>query len=200
MKTYAKLFNSILILFLITLAGCTKSPTVTDIWMDEAFDGKKYEKILVIGAAEKITARSLLEAEVVNQLKSQGTEAIRSYIILPDNAMLTREIILSAVEKSDIDSVLITVLADRSKKTVYYQAGGSPYGYYNSIYPSIHSSRGTTASYDIEILFLKTNLYDVKSEKLIWSMTYEFEFLHKAKSLNSAVNLVINKLREDGLI
>ena len=40
MKAYAKLFYSILILSLIILAGCAKNPTITDLWMDEAYDGK----------------------------------------------------------------------------------------------------------------------------------------------------------------
>lgn len=96
MKAYTKLFSSILTLSLIILAGCAKNPTVTDLWVDEAYDGKQYGKILVIGAAEKITFRNLFEGEFVKQLKSRGIEAIPSYVILPDNAMLTREIILSA--------------------------------------------------------------------------------------------------------
>ena len=200
MKAYAKLFYSILILSLIILAGCAKNPTITDLWMDEAYDGKQYGKILVIGAAEKITFRNLFEGEFVKQLKSRGIEAIPSYVILPDNAMLTREIILSAIEKSDIDCVLITSLAGKSKRTVYYyKEGDTPYAYYNRIYPSIYGSRGTS-SYDIEILFLQTNLYDVRSEKLIWSMTSESEYRYNMKSLDSAVTLVINKLRGDGLL
>ena len=115
--------------------------------------------------------------------------------------MLTREIILSAIEKSDIDSVLITSLADRSKKTVYYYTeGDTPYAYYNRFYPSIYGSARRTSSYDVEILFLQTNLYDVRSEKLIWSITSESEYKYNMKSLNYAASLIINKLREDGLI
>ncbi len=206
MKTYAKLFSYVLMLFLITLAGCSKRPTVTDLWIDETYDEQQYEKILVIGAAEKITFRNLFEGELVNQLRKQGIDAIPSYEILPYNNMLTREAVLSAVEKTNIDSVLITALVERSKKKVYYSLdGGNPYVYYKGLYdtlerPSPGRGPGLTGQYDIEILFLKTNLYDVKSEKLIWSMTSESEFMYKFKSMNSAITLVINKLRKDGLI
>ena len=200
MKTHVKLFCGALLLFLIILTGCTKKPTVTDMWMDEAYDGKQYGKILVIGVAKKITSRTLFEGELVKQLKSQGVEAIPSYVFLPDNKRLTREIILSAIEKSDIDSVLITSLAKTSKRTVFYSIrGSSPYEYYNSIYNTIHGSAGTS-SYDIDILFLKTNLYDARSEKLIWSMTSESEIRYDFKFLSFAATLVINKLRDDGLI
>ncbi len=200
MKTHVKLFCGALLLFLIIFTGCTQKPTVTDMWMDEAYDGKQYGKILVIGVAEKITYRTLFEGELVKQLKSQGVEAIPSYVFLPDNKRLTREIILSAIEKSDIDSVLITSLANRSKRTVYYSIGGSnPYEYYNGISDTMHNSGGT-ASYDIDILFLKTNLYDARSEKLIWSMTSESEIRYNFKFISFAATLVINKLRDDDLI
>jgi hypothetical protein len=200
MKLYTKLFCSALILFLIALTGCAKKPTVSELWLDESFKGMQYGKILVIGAAEKITFRNLFEGELVSQLKSKGIDAIPSYEILPYNNMLTRETVLTAVEKSDIDSVLITSLVERSKRTVYYSVdGGNPYVYYNGLYKTINSP-SKKASYDIEILFLKTNLYDVKSEKLIWSMTSESEYRYTIKSLNSAISLVIAKLKEDGLI
>jgi hypothetical protein len=199
MKTHVKLFCGALLLFLIILTGCTQKPTVTDLWIDEAYDGKQYGKILVIGAAERITYRTLFEGELVKQLESQGVEAIPSYVFLPDNKKLTREIILSAIEKSDIDSVLITSLDKTSKRTVYYSIGGSnPYEYYNSIYNTIHGPG--TGSYDIDILFLKTNLYDARSEKLIWSMTSESEIRYNFKFLSFAATLVINKLRDDNLI
>lgn len=168
--------------------------------MDEAHDGKQYGKILVIGVAEKMTFRNLFEGELVRQLKSRGVEAIHSYIILPDNKMLTRELILSAIEESDIDSVLITSMADRSNRTVYYSIEGSnPYSFYSGLYNTTYGA-GKTSSYDIDILFLKMNLYDVKSEKLIWSMTTESEYRYNMKSLNPAITLFINKLRGDGLI
>lgn len=200
MKIHTKLFASALMLFLITLAGCSKKPIVTDFWIDEAYDGQQYGTILVIGAAEKITFRNLFEGELVRQLKRQGINAIPSYEILPYNNMLTRETVISAIEKSAIDSVLITSLVDRGKKTVYYSLdGGNPYVYYSGIYKTI-SGPGNTASYDIDILYLKTNLYDARSEKLIWSMTSESEYRYNINSLNSAISLVINKLRQDGLI
>lgn len=200
MKIFAKLFCGLLVLFLINLGACAQKPTVTDLWLDDTYDGRQYGKILVIGAAEKITFRNLFEGELVQQLQKMGIEAIPSYEILPYNNMLTRETVLSAVEKYDVDCVLITSLVDRTKKTVYYSLKGTnPYTYYNGLYDEIRRP-GQTASYDVDILFLKTNLYDVQSEKLVWSMISESEFKYKSKSLNSAISLVISKLRENGLI
>jgi hypothetical protein len=200
MKVHTKLFCSILILFVVTLAGCTKKSAATDLFIDEAYDGKQYGNVLVIGLAEKMTFRNLFEGQIVRQLKERGVEAVPSYIILPENKELTREIVLSAIEKSNIDNVLITSLAGKSTKTVLYSTSDvNPYTYFNSSYSLIQNS-GTKPSYNVEVLFLKTNLYDVSSEKLVWSMAYESEVTYNTKSLSSVVTFVINQLRDDGLI
>ena len=133
------------------------------------------------------------------RLKERGVETVPAYIILPENKELTREIVLSAIEKSNIDSVLITSLAGKSKKTVLYSTSDiSPYTYFNSSYSLIQNS-GTKPSYNVKVLFLKTNLYDVSSEKLFWSMAYESEVTYNTKSLSSVVTFFVNQLRDDGL-
>ena len=147
-----------------------------------------------------MTFKNLFEGQIVRQLKERGVEAVPSYIILPENKELTREIALSAIEKSTIDSVLITSLAGKSKKTVLYSTSDiNPYTYFNSSYSLIQYS-GTKSSYNVEAFFLKTDLYDVSSEKLFWSMAYESEVTYNTKSLSSVVTFVVNQLRDDGLI
>ena len=203
MKTYAKVFCSALILSLIILAGCSQKPVVNDIWIDEPYYDRQYGSVLVIGVAEKITFRNIFEGELVNKLKNTGIEAIPSTVILPYDSMLTREAVLSAVEKYAIDSVLITSLVGRDTKTIYYSTENSnytnPYSWNRFIGNAARPSR-ESGKYEVEILFLKTNLYDVSSEKLVWSLTSETEFKYQMKSLNAAIKLIINKLREDGLI
>jgi len=203
MNTNTKVFYCALILSLIILAGCSKKQAVTDIWLDETYYGRQYETVLVIGIAEKITFRNLFEGNLVSQLRKTGIEAFPSYEILPYTNMLTREAVLTAVQKYAIDSVLITSLVGRDTKTIYYSEGNAdysnPYSYSSFVNNAINKS-GQTGSYDIDVLFLKTNLYDVTSEKLVWSMVSETEFKYKTNSLNAAIKLVIDKLRADGLI
>ena len=200
MKVHPKLFCSILILFVVILAGCTKKPAVTYLWLDEAFDGKQYGNVLVIGLAEKMTFRNLFKGQIVRQLKERGVEAVPSYIILPENKELTREIVLSAIKKFNIDSVLITSLAGKSKKTVLYSTSDiNPYTYFNSSYSLIQNTE-KKPSHNIEVLFLKTNLYDVSSENMVWSMAFETEVRYNMKSLGNVTTLVIKQLRDDGLI
>ena len=60
-KIHTKLFSSIFIFFITTLAGCTPKTAVTDLFIDEAYDGKHYGNVLVIGLADKMTFRNLFE-------------------------------------------------------------------------------------------------------------------------------------------
>ena len=197
MNTNTKVLYCALILFLIILAGCSQKPAVNDIWLDETYYERQYESVLVIGIAEKITFRNLFEGNLVSQLRKIGIEAFPSYEILPYTNMLTREAVLTAVQKYAIDSVLITSLVGRDIKTIYYSEGNAdysnPYSYSRFIGNAARPSR-ETGKYEVEILFLKTNLYDVSSEKLVWSMTSLTEFKYQMKSLNAAIKLIINKL------
>ena len=203
MNANAKVFCCALILSLMVLAGCAKKVAVNDIWIDETYYDRQYESVLVIGLAEKITFRNLFEGNLVNQLRRAGVEAFPSYEILPYTNMLNREAVLTAVAKYGIDSVLVTSLVGTDIKTIYYSdqnaSYSNPYSYSRFINDAVNRS-DSTASYDVGILFLKTNLYDVNSEKLVWSLTSETEFTYRANSLNDAVKLVIDMLRNDGLI
>ncbi len=192
---------TVLLAFLFLIVGCS-APKVTDSWMDDAYINSKIEKVLIIGAAEKITFRNLFEGMFVEQLNQKGIEAIPSYTLIQPNKMLSKKTILKTVGKHNIDAVIITALADRKEKTKYYSApSGNYYNYYTTVYGIYGKpSRTKGKSYDVPILVLKTNLYDVKTEKLIWSITSESEFQYNIDSLNSAIDLLINSLAKDGLI
>jgi len=202
MNSYLKPYLGIIFVVLISLNGCSSVPKTTEIWMDETYTGSQITKVLVVGVAEKITFRALYEGEFAEQLAKKGIEAIPSYRVMQPHETLSRATILPLVEKLGIDTVIVTSLIDRKKKTVYYQVdSGNLYTYYSGIRGiSVAGQSGSTGSYDVPILVLKTNLYDVGTEKLFWSITSESEYRYKMKSLNSAIDFVINALTKDDLI
>jgi hypothetical protein len=188
--------------FLFLIVGCS-APKVTDSWMDDAYINSKVKKVLIIGAAKKITFRNLFEGMVVEQLSQKGIDAVPSYTLIQPNKMLSKRVILKTVEKHNIDTVMITVLADRKEKTKSYSTQtGNYYNYYSTVYgvygkpPRAKSA----SSYEVPVLVLKTNLYDVMTEKLIWSITSESEFQYNIDSMESAIELIMESLDKDGLI
>ena len=198
-----KLFSCLSVILFLLITACT-APKITDNWMDEAYKESKIEKVLVIGAAKKITFRNLFEGMLVEQLNQKGIEAIPSYTLIQPDKMLAKKTILKTVEKHNIDAVIITVLAGRQEITKYYSAPSINSNYFN-FYRSVSGNYGNfgragAKSYEVSILFLKTNLYDVKTEKLIWTITSESELQYNIDSMEAATELIIESLAKDGFI
>lgn len=200
MNISLRLHLGIIFLSLVMLNACSSVPKTTEIWMDEAYVGSRVNKILVVGVAEKITFQTLFEGKFADQLKKKGIEAVPSYTVMQPNQSLSKATVLPLVEKLGIDAVIVTSLIDRKEKTVFYQVNsGNLYNYYNGM-QSTYVKSGKTASYKVPILVLKTNLYDVNTEKLVWSITSESEFSYKMDSIDSAIEFLIKSLAKDSLI
>jgi len=139
----------------------------------------------------------------VAQLKAVGVEAVSSAeaIPMPADLKLEKDAILKVVEDYGNDSVIITHLAGFDKEETFTRTGGfGPgfYGHYGGIYDVVHDPgyyRGYTT------VRLETNLYDVKTEKLLWSGQSETQ---DVKSINKLIDdvlaLVINELQKHNLL
>ena len=94
--------------------------------------------------------------------------------------------------------MIITYLIGKEEKDVYTRDGLAHrgfYGFYRSRYSSPgYSSTSTT-------VLLQTNLYDVKTEKLIWSgesKTWSKD--SKDQIINDVIKAVINNLQKSKII
>ena len=167
--------------------------------VNEAYKGKPVSDILVIAITGNEDSRRSFERKFVARLKSAGVEAISSEeaIPMPANLELKKEMILSAVNQFENDAVIITRLIDREVKEVYTHGGTARGGYYG--YYSRHSAPGyasTSKTYRLE-----TNLYDVKTEKLIWSgQSKTLSKDSKYQIINDVIKVVLNDLQKNKLI
>lgn len=190
----------LLISFLFLLAGCGAIKSAPNTWVDDAYLGRQFESVLVIGVAQKLTYQNFLEGELVRRIKKTGISAFPSSAVLIYTNKFKRETVFDAVEKLSVDSFLIISLVpgDREEKTVYDSLKDTnPYTYFSGLTapsPEIRIARGTSE------FFLKAVLYDAASEKLAWSLTSQKPFSHSAKSLDAAARLIVNTLRKQGLI
>ncbi len=184
--------------FVILIISCAGTELSHD-QRNEAYKGKPVSNILVIAITGNEDSRRSFERKFVAQLKSAGVEAISSEeaIPMPADLELKKEMILSAVNQFKNDAVIITHLIDKEEKEVYTRGGTAHGGYYG--YYSRHSNRGyTTTSKTVR---LETNLYDVKTEKLIWSVKSKtLSKDSKDQSINDVIRVVINDLLNNKLI
>ena len=168
--------------------------------VDDAYKGKPVSDIFVIAITGNEHNRRSFEKKFVAHLKSVGVDAISSEeaIPMPPNLELKKETILKAVNQYENDAVIITHLIGREEKEVHTRGGSAHrgfYGFYHSRYryPS-YSSTSTTVR-------LETNLYVVKTEKLIWSgKTKTWSKDSSNQIINDVIKTVINDLQKNKLI
>ncbi len=168
-------------------------------WVDEAHRGKPVSDILVIGLTYKGNeeVRRSFEDKFVAQLRAAGIEAISSVdaISIPADMKLEKDEILEAVSKFNNDAVIITHLVDKEEKEVYTYSDlhhGSYYGYYGWAY-AYSSTRSTVR--------LATKLYDVRTEKLIWSGKSKTLDPDSTKQMiDDVIKAVIKDLQKNNLL
>ena len=200
------------LLLLLSISGCGPTQKITSSWADpEATSKGPYNKVFVVVLTPNATANYDLEDQMAKTLIARGFKVIRSTDIFPPKFSitkdLTREQLTSTIAERGCDAVLVLALLD-SKKVESYNPGtvyapvnygyyGSFYGYYNYYYPVVYSP----GYYSIDKTFyLETNLYDLASDKLLWSVQSE---ARNPKDLNSWFKsyskMLISHLKSKGL-
>ncbi len=155
------------------LASCATT-SVTDVWKDNAYEGKA-QKIVVIMVAKSPEMRDPFENRFAGELTARGNDAFQSHTIVPMEQLRDKEVVKSKIRSSGADTVLISRLVDTKTIESYnpglitvvpfvvpdYYYGW--WGYYNVVF----ADYGYTG--DVAVAYIETNLYDVKTEKLIWT-------------------------------
>jgi hypothetical protein len=203
MRSIFKVYG-LFILIPLMFAACA-STQLTSVWRDPSYQARP-EKIMVVGVARNPINRRLFEDEFVRQLKSRGTDAIASYTVIPDKQQDDQEAIANKVKELGADTVLITRLV--SKKIVQVYVPGTAYypppyygrwpDYYGYGYRYMYTP-GYIA--EDQYAIIETNLYDAKSDKLIWAASSETGIGDSNQNLiQSYISVMVNNMIGLGLL
>ncbi len=189
--------------FAFLIISCAGTGTeLTQKQVDDAYKGKPMSDILVIAITGNEHNRRTFEKKFVAQLKSVGVDATSSEeaIPMPGDLELKKETILNAVAQYENDAVIITHLIGKEEKDVYTR--GSAHGGFFGFYRSRSSfARDPGYSSTSTTVRLETNLYDVKTEKLIWSGKSKTWSKDSTDGIiNDVIRAVINDLKKNKLI
>lgn len=192
------------------LVGCSPSTQIVKTWSDPSLNAgsvKAYDKVLVIAQLKDDSSRRIAEDKIV--ASSPKGNFIASYNYLkPDQQ--DQKLVVADLLKDGIEAIILMRLTDITKTTDYVQGtayyggwgyGGGYYGGYRgwgyggSIY-------GTPGYYEEnKTYYVETNIYDVKTNKLLWSGTTST--LNPSKT-NEAIDGIIaavkTELNNKGLI
>ena len=196
------------------LSSCANTK-ITQSWV-EPDHKKSYNDLLVIGIAQSEQNRRAYEGYFVEELSDRKIEAVASYKLIKSDSGMDRDTIVKAIDGLGIDGVIITHMVAVEEETVYrntgagYGYGGMYGGYYGagyygsmySYYPHVNSYVHNPGYYDtLETYTLETNLYDVKTEELVWSArsrTFAPDSVDEV--IVDLTKLLINDLEEKNLV
>lgn len=192
-------------LLALLLASCASAPQIKQVWKDPAYHGHPH-RIMVIGMAKEPLNRRIFEDEFVSQLKDAGADALASYALLPDIKQDDQAAIARMVAQQGADTVLMTrLVSKRSVKMVspgmvyyvptYYDKWGDYYRYgYDAVVTPGYVSKS-------EYALMETNLYDARTDNLIWAASYEIEIAGMSREyIKPYVATLVNTLTEQGLL
>jgi hypothetical protein len=185
------------------LAACSTT-YVSSLWKDPTYQVKPH-KIMIIGIAKSPANKRTLEDDFAKRLKLQGTDAVSSYAILPDDKDGNKDAIVAKMKEQGADAVLITRIA--SRKTVYRnllevyappQSYSTWQNYYEYGYGNI-----TSPNYVEETKYavMETNMYDAGNDKLIWSASSETQITGTdQKFIKSYVDVMVKSMTKQKLL
>jgi hypothetical protein len=170
-------------LFIVTgfFVACSSSTDIMAVWRSPEVTTGQYKNICIAAITENASNKQVVEQEMHNQLKAKGVESTRLVDLLPYKFTGTpneKDLILDKVRSNGNDGILTFTLIKQKDETRYVPgtvySPPAAYGYYGTFggYYGYNGGRMYDPGYytQDEIYFIETNLYDVKTEKLVWSV------------------------------
>jgi len=201
---------SVLLLALTTANG--KSVKIVTSWLNPAYEGKKFQKILVIGVAQDLEVRADFEDEMAAQIGRPDIQTIPGNQILlrPDpGAKPDFDYLRAQIRSNQIDAVVVTRLLKVDKKVTsvpsstyvapfpYYY---SFYGYLAAAYPVVYDPGYTRVDTTVRV---ETNVYATSKPdgELVWTgVSDSFNPKSAKKVAEGLVKEVPKQMEKDGLL
>lgn len=175
---------------LLMLGGCS-SLKVVESFSKPAKQAHAYKKILILGIAKDENIRKIFENIVVEELGKHQVAAVASHTIIPDLDKTNRDGIIAAVQTAGCDAVLTTRAISAGESSVTQPGHGG----------SIYGLSPLTTYGGFRKALLQANLFDAKTEELMWSSTVKTVDAEREAHVSRELSrFYFETLRRDGLI
>lgn len=187
-------------LAIFTIISCNGTQVISS-YKNEKVAAKDYKKILVLGIFQQKerALRQEAEMQLVNRLIEQGYNASSAMKDFGPKAFekVTEDQLAANLKTSGYDAVITTALLDKKDERNYQQGTSriQPVGvfynrfgrYYSTVYDRVYQPGYYTKSTDY---FLESNLYDIASGDLLYSVQT------KSYDPSSATSLAIDNSKK----
>ncbi len=188
----------LLVLMLTINAGCMAT-RFSNVWVDETYQKGPMKDVLVVAIFPNPERRIMVEDEMAKQLRSRGVNAVRSYVEFGGKQPGKDEAI-ARLNKLGINAALVTRFVEKQYKS---------YDTYPDEYKTALKQWDTNrlsppGPFEAEpqnYAVIETSLYDVGTQKMIWSALSETWIVGMDSRLASSfVSAVLKKLADDKMI
>lgn len=202
-------------LLIFSLAACQPATEITGSWKNTqaTANTERINTILVTALTARTNVRQQVEGDIAAALEKRGYKTVKSFDVLPpftEGKTPDKDALFSKINETGAHAIMTVALIDKETENRYVPGGagytpiprfgyyGSFWGYYNNWYPTLYSP----GYYEEEkIYFIETNLYDARTEDLLWSGQSE---TYNPSSLDSFsrdfAQVVVSKMENDGLL
>ncbi|NOQ87681.1 MAG: hypothetical protein GQ550_02065 [Gammaproteobacteria bacterium] len=192
---------SILAVMAVAISSCANTSMIES-WKD-ADVARSYKHPMIIGVSDSQQTRQIYEKYFVAELKKKKISATPSYELINSKQKMNRETVVAAIQGTEIDAVLVSYLISADVEIKHRDSplgatySGTAEG--SQISATIVSSRGRSRSE--EVFVLKTDLYDVQSKTMVWSVQSKTVGPESIDEVVTDVTaLLIERMFSDGII
>ena len=195
-----KLFFLLLVLILFS---CSPSSQFTNHYVDDAFKGMQFKKVLVVGMAKEEWKRKVYENEFRSQIIKHNVEVLTAWQELPKGETISKETFYKYFSDKNIDAVFVVISAGTKTEQTMTGGGASNvyvgfYGFYVSTASFYYSPQ---VSSEETIVQMQTNIYETTDGTLIWSVkSQSFEPRNTGEVIKTVSYNVINELAKQGYV
>ena len=139
-------------------------------WREPTFSGQ-IDNVLVIGVTSRSTRRRVYEDKFVEALGAVGVSGTPSYQLITSTMKLSRETVVDAVRRQNLNGVLVTRIVGIKEKQAYSNPEDPEHQRnYLSYYDNAWQQEDSGYHRQYRNFTLETSLYDAGSRAMVWSM------------------------------
>lgn len=207
------LVSRVAFVLLLLILGACATTRMKGAWVNPDYQGKGFQKVLVLGVADNQTYLRMFEDAMTSELKQTGVKAEPGYSLFPDETRPDKKEIARQIADKGFDAMIISRVTGKSTERVIYPGDTyyvrhpyfTPplyhrywYDYYNRSYAIVREP-DYVSSY--RIVTVESNVYDAGTGELIWSAVTDTVVDGRTRRvIDSLAGTLVDKLDGTGLL
>ena len=183
------------------VSSCGTTSSLVQRWSEPSYTGKPGQKMFVLALAQNERNQKIWESAFGTALMAVKVTPIPSSSVFAFGTSLDSTSLRGYVHNAGANMLAVTRLVDVEKEQVYvpgstyYTPAPAYYGYYGYYYSS-WGMASTPGYYETQHVYrLETNVYDVATEKLVWSgLTETVDPANAEDGANSIAAVIIDDM------